>query len=1154
MDNLIGKQLGPYRILEQIGLGGMTTVYKAYHATMDRYVAIKVLPAHMSSDPRFQKRFEREAKVIARLEHARILPVYDYGQADGQLYLVMRYIEIGTLKERLAAGPMDLAEVSRMMRQVGGALTYAHQLGVVHRDVKPSNVLLDAQGDCYLTDFGLSRIMESSIKLTKSGVGVGTPAYMSPEQGQGDKVDVRSDIYSLGVMLYEMVTGQVPYQAETPMAVVLKHISAPLPLPREVKPGIPQGVERVILKAMAKDPADRFQTAREMVTALDTAAQMAEADALTKGMAGQPATAKETQQPSERVLAQVVAGLRQTAGTGWGRAVLWTSVGILALLALYLVLSRVPLKVQIRGGQLEVMRVIEVTATPEAAAVATSTKAVAARTTATATPWSTAAAKPTPTPTSEPTPTETPVKVSVQGDVWCFLDGPDGALASRNPRTGLNAIVQGRDAVQVVVESPSGESIVLLPHGDIYGWERRSSGMIQGLPQAGGTYTFTVLDADGTPIPGTVDSDVYLGGHEPDPPANVQAGVVEDGILVTWEPSPVIPGAFDPLGKPPVGFYQLYLYQEGGQLVYGWHHYRRLLPQTSSLIPYRRRDFGPGDTGRALEELEDGVYHLELNAFSVAPEGTEGYFMECIAFDPAEVVRIVIEGGQVRVKEPSPKPTPALVPSLSGRVTDAATGQGIAGATVEARLAGPYGWDASNATSSDGSYAIFGLGTGDYVVRVIAVGYAREYYDNVTPSREAEIVHVTALRETPGIDFDLTEGGSISGYVYQGDGITPIGGVEVHVQPSGEEVDDGFNASTASDGNYTIEGLALGKYRIRAKAQGWVEQWYDNIHDWDHATDVIVTPPKDTPNINFVLSRGGSISGFVYESDGVTPVRARVGAEGRLPNGEWVGAGAGTETQADGSYVITDLPAWDYIVNARAPGFALEYYDSRHVHDAADKVTVREGSHTSGINFTLDAGGSVTGHAYEEDRVTPIGGVELGAWLSTKEFVAWLGSTNYDGSYTAWLGTGSYLINANASRIGKKYVNEWYDNHYDVNNADPVQVVAPHGTSGIDFYLAKAGSISGHVYEEDGITPIAGASVYAFPIIGDHPGAGANTSSDGSYTIEGLLSGNYRVQATVSDHVAEYYSNAPDEASATEVQVNVPGDTPDIDFALNPRF
>ncbi len=268
MFQLTGKTIGSYRVLEQIGVGGMAMVYKAYHPGMDRYVAIKVLPPHLSQDPDFLKRFQREARAIAKLEHAHILPVHDYGEYEGITYLAMRYVEAGTLKDRITAKRFSLDEINRIISQIGGALDYAHRMGVIHRDVKPGNVLVDEQGDTYLTDFGLARMMEPTEKLTASGVGLGTPAYMSPEQGQGDKVDHRSDIYSLGVILYEMVTGHVPYEAETPMAIVLKHINDELPLPRTIAPSVPPSIERVILKALAKAPSDRYQTAGELVQAL----------------------------------------------------------------------------------------------------------------------------------------------------------------------------------------------------------------------------------------------------------------------------------------------------------------------------------------------------------------------------------------------------------------------------------------------------------------------------------------------------------------------------------------------------------------------------------------------------------------------------------------------------------------------------------------------------------------------------------------------------------------------------------------------------------------------------------------------------------------------------------------------------------------------
>ena len=268
MDNIQpGQMLGPYRILHQIGQGGMATVYKAYHATMDRYVAVKVLPRQLAENPEFSGRFEQEARIIANLEHARILPVHDYGESNGIAYLVMRYLDAGTLKDRMKTGPLPLNEIDRLFSQLADALDYAHSRGVIHRDLKPSNALMDARGDLFLSDFGIAKLLESSAQFTGTGAMVGTPAYMSPEQAQGQKVDQRTDIYALGIILYEMVTGRVPYEAETPLAVILKHLNEPLPLPTTLKPDLAPSIERVLLKALAKNPEDRFATIAEFVGA-----------------------------------------------------------------------------------------------------------------------------------------------------------------------------------------------------------------------------------------------------------------------------------------------------------------------------------------------------------------------------------------------------------------------------------------------------------------------------------------------------------------------------------------------------------------------------------------------------------------------------------------------------------------------------------------------------------------------------------------------------------------------------------------------------------------------------------------------------------------------------------------------------------------------
>jgi ligand-binding sensor domain-containing protein len=279
MRQFIGMRLGAYQIVEQVGQGGMATVFKAYQPSIDRYVAIKILPSRFTEDESFLGRFTQEARTLARLEHPHILPVYDYGEQDGITYLVMRFVEAGTLKDLAREGPVELEEAGRILGQVGGALDYAHSQDVVHRDIKPSNVLIDPRGNTFLTDFGIAKLVAETAQFTASGAIIGTPAYMSPEQGMGQPVDYRCDIYSLGVVLYELVTGRVPFEAETPLAVLLQHVNDPLPLPRQIEPDLPEAVERVVLKAMAKAPDDRFQSAQEMTDALAQAVARKPAEA-----------------------------------------------------------------------------------------------------------------------------------------------------------------------------------------------------------------------------------------------------------------------------------------------------------------------------------------------------------------------------------------------------------------------------------------------------------------------------------------------------------------------------------------------------------------------------------------------------------------------------------------------------------------------------------------------------------------------------------------------------------------------------------------------------------------------------------------------------------------------------------------------------------
>ena len=267
-----GENVGPYRIMEQLGQGGMATVYKAYHAALDRYVALKVLHPAFGVDPNFEARFQREARLVAKLEHPHIVPVYDYAEHEGRPYLVMKYIEGDTLKARLSKGPLTSEEITNVVESVGSALAHAHKQGILHRDIKPSNVLIGTDGQMYLADFGLARIAQAAESTLSSDMIMGTPQYISPEQAMGEKnLDEGTDIYSFGVMLYEMVVGQVPYNADTPFSIIHDHIYSPLPMPRALNPAVPELVQRVLLKALAKDRKDRYPDVDSLVKAFKDA-------------------------------------------------------------------------------------------------------------------------------------------------------------------------------------------------------------------------------------------------------------------------------------------------------------------------------------------------------------------------------------------------------------------------------------------------------------------------------------------------------------------------------------------------------------------------------------------------------------------------------------------------------------------------------------------------------------------------------------------------------------------------------------------------------------------------------------------------------------------------------------------------------------------
>ena len=271
MAGMVGQMLDQYHLDEQIGQGGMATVYRAVDAVHSQEFAIKVLSPTIVGDKRFVKRFRREAELVKRrLNHPNIVPVVDYGESRGFIYLAMPYIKGETLDEKLTQGQVSKEQKARWIDQLSEALAYAHEVGIIHRDIKPSNVMIDESGDALLMDFGLAREIEGSSTLTGSML-MGTPAFISPEQARGEKLDSRSDQYSFGIILYKMATGRLPFDAETPMAVVMQHIQEQVPRPSRFKRDLPASEEKVIVKSLAKQRGDRFPSMTELNKAYQAA-------------------------------------------------------------------------------------------------------------------------------------------------------------------------------------------------------------------------------------------------------------------------------------------------------------------------------------------------------------------------------------------------------------------------------------------------------------------------------------------------------------------------------------------------------------------------------------------------------------------------------------------------------------------------------------------------------------------------------------------------------------------------------------------------------------------------------------------------------------------------------------------------------------------
>jgi serine/threonine protein kinase len=292
-----GDVIGQYEISRRLGSGGMATVYLAHHPRLEREVAVKVLHDAFQQDDAFLIRFEREARIVAGLEHPHIVPIYDYSEHNGLPYLVMKYIKGRSLKSLLDENEITtITEALRLLEPIASALDYAHQSGILHRDVKPSNIVLDQDNIPYLADFGLARIALSGESTLSQDMILGTPQYISPEQAKGQRdIDGRADLYSLGIILYQILVGHVPFNADTPYAIIHDHIYTQLPAPTQVNQTIPRSIDDVLVKALAKDPTERFESGKEMMKAFRQASSQAQYEAIDVTSAALPQSITDEQ-------------------------------------------------------------------------------------------------------------------------------------------------------------------------------------------------------------------------------------------------------------------------------------------------------------------------------------------------------------------------------------------------------------------------------------------------------------------------------------------------------------------------------------------------------------------------------------------------------------------------------------------------------------------------------------------------------------------------------------------------------------------------------------------------------------------------------------------------------------------------------------------
>ena len=877
------RQIGRYQVLEEIASGGQATVFRAWDTQTGQVVALKVLHPHLAKDSAYLERFHREARLSAAITHPNVIRILEVGQDGESYFMALEYQPLSLHHLIRSQDQMPVERAVDIAAQIALGLEAAHQHGIVHRDIKPQNILIGPEGTAKVTDFGIGRAAALST-MTRTGAVMGTPHYMSPEQARGDRVDIRTDVYALGIVLYQMLTGEVPFDAETPWEVIRQHIEVQAKPVKRLRTDIPPALEKIVQQCLEKDPERRFSTPQEVALALERAglrssevrpqprplprqpSRRSSEPAAARVMVPEPPAPKRSRSPFDARQAR-----KSPRRFPWGRLLGYaTAAAVVVTLAL---VATAPATQEVVRAAIAAM-VVENNVEREVP------REVVAR------------------------PIEgsyDPVPPLVEREIDDFhiaVSEDSQRTIFGGPTFGMRrgATISGR-----VVDAETGLPIYdICLDAENTDWDGPNA---WGCTDANGRYTLQGVAPGTYRIRIQTDKENYVQEY-------YKGKLSWDyADLVTIEGTESVKGIDFGL--------------KAGATISG----RVVDAQTGLPIPGVGIDLentasgGPGswaDTGAdgtyVLWGVAPGVYRIR--ARSNDQGYIEAFYGDTLNWDYANLLTVrgaaePVTDIDISLRQGS---------TISGRVVDAQTGLPIPGVGIDLENAsgGPGSWAD---TGADGTYVLRGVAPGVYRIRARSndQGYIEAFYGDTLNWDYANLLTVRGAEPVTDIDISLRLGATISGRVVNAETGLPVPGVGIDLENTVSGGTDSW-ADTDADGRYSLRGVAPGTYRIRAKADDYIQQYHENRLFWESADFVTVRGTDPVDGIDFRLATGATITGKVIdEATGQPIVNLEVTA--RQPEGEHLAWGT---TNADGDYVLRGLPGGEIEISIWGQGYIEE--------------------------------------------------------------------------------------------------------------------------------------------------------------------------------------------------------------------------------------